>query len=214
MVALVTEVVHPVLRLDHAPEGRLVSQRPVRPEHGQVCLLPSNPAEEGLAARGGVRLPQPKLGHALSLLPERQSALDRGAKMAVEMFLWLCNRPMPRGLKGGQSWLGAQNRFNVPQFIATQYGVPPELADWPACLDDDAAASTTEQCTVIAAGSTETRWTTSTGTRLAETAAAVVLRVPQLLVRCRMRLRSCAGSWRRFEVTCRRFLQSCDGRPS
>ena len=59
-----------------------------------------------------------------------------GAKMAVEMFLWLCNRPMPP-LKGGQGWLGAQNRGNMPKFIATQYGVPSELADWPACLDDE-----------------------------------------------------------------------------
>ena len=48
----------------------------------------------------------------------------RNSKFAVEMFMWLCNRPMPR-LVGGQAWPGGSG--SLPNFIAPQYGMPDEL---------------------------------------------------------------------------------------
>lgn len=55
------------------------------------------------------------------------------AKFAAEMFLWLCNKPMPR-LMGGQCWPAGHGSF--PNFLAKTWGFPEIDLDADTDADD------------------------------------------------------------------------------
>ncbi len=56
------------------------------------------------------------------------------AKFAAEMFLWLCNKPMPR-LMGGQAWPAGHASF--PNFLSSTWGFPDIDLDADDSIDGD-----------------------------------------------------------------------------